>query len=454
MAAIAPERNETSTRRYRARGAALRLWRDRRPEIVLSGPAGTGKSRGCLEKLHACALKFPGMRALIVRKTRESLTESALVTFESKVVPRMDPLVDNTQRRLRQAYHYPNGSEIVVGGMDKASKVMSTEYDLIYAQEAIEFTEADWEALISRLRNGVMPFQQIIGDTNPDTPTHWLRRRSRDGDPLFMDESRHEDNPVLFDEKTGAWTPFGLTYITRLDSLTGVRRLRLRLGQWVSAEGMVYERWDRNRHIIDRFEIPPYWRRFRAVDFGYTNPFVCQWWAIDDDGRMYLYREIYYSQKTVRWHANRINILSQFDPNGVETTICDHDREDRATLEEEGIATEPAYKAISVGVQAVDDRMAIAGDGKPRIMIMRDSLDERDYHLDSAKLPTSTAEEVDGYVFKRGQDGRILKEQPIDKDNHGMDAMRYAVAYVDELGGSLRGEFGRNPMNDLRRRRR
>ena len=58
-----------------------------RPEIILSGPAGTGKSFACLWKLHQTALDHPGARCLIVRKTRESITESALVTFEAHVLP-------------------------------------------------------------------------------------------------------------------------------------------------------------------------------------------------------------------------------------------------------------------------------------------------------------------------------------------------------------------------------
>src|SRR5690348_14956184 len=116
--ATTPRRSDpAAARRYKARGAALKLWTDRRPEVLVSGPAGTGKSRACLEKIHACCLRWPGCRWLIVRKTRESLTESALVTFEEKVLPESSPIKAGPQRRLRQAYRYANGSEVVVGGL-------------------------------------------------------------------------------------------------------------------------------------------------------------------------------------------------------------------------------------------------------------------------------------------------------------------------------------------------
>jgi PBSX family phage terminase large subunit len=374
------------------------------------------------------------MRGLIVRKTRESLTESALVTFEEKVLPEGSSIALGPQRRLRQAYHYPNGSEIVIGGMDKPSKVMSTEFDFIYPQEAIELSEHDWESLTTRLRNGVMPYQQIVGDTNPDAPTHWLKRRADRGATVFL-ESRHEDNPVLWDGRRADWTDIGSVYIEKLDALTGARKPRLRFGKWVQAEGVVYEGWDRAIHLIGRFDIPASWRRVRAVDFGYTNPFICLFFAVDPDGRMYLYREIYHTQRTVADHAKQIKELSQGER--FEATVADHDAEDRATLHQNGILTIPAHKAITPGIQAVAERLRIAGDGKPRLYIFNDALVERDPALVESKKPCCTAEEFDAYSWPKGQDGKAVKEVPVDKDNHGMDAMRYEVAYLDHLASGL-----------------
>jgi len=74
-------------RRYHPRGAALQLWEGRWDEVLLSGPAGTGKSRACLEKGYAIAWLYPGSRGLIVRKTRRSITQSTMVTFAEKVLP-------------------------------------------------------------------------------------------------------------------------------------------------------------------------------------------------------------------------------------------------------------------------------------------------------------------------------------------------------------------------------
>ncbi|HLS00652.1 MAG TPA: hypothetical protein VK054_01520, partial [Beutenbergiaceae bacterium] len=92
----------------------LDLLKFKGPEIMLAGPAGTGKSRASLEKIHLCAERYPGMRALIVRKTRVSLTQTGLVTFEDHVLPEGHPVLQGAQRSHRSTYQYPNGSEIVV----------------------------------------------------------------------------------------------------------------------------------------------------------------------------------------------------------------------------------------------------------------------------------------------------------------------------------------------------
>ena len=113
---------------YQPHGAALGLFRSRAREVLLAGPAGTGKSRACLEKLNLIAMQKP-IRAAIVRKTRKSLTQSAMATFENKVLPRPN------QVRFHegdQEYRYPSGARIMVAGLDDPEKIGSTEFDIVY----------------------------------------------------------------------------------------------------------------------------------------------------------------------------------------------------------------------------------------------------------------------------------------------------------------------------------
>jgi phage terminase large subunit len=306
---------------------------------------------------------------------------------------------------------------------------MSTEYDLIYVQEAIELAEDAWEALTTRLRNGKMPYQQLLADTNPDRPTHWLKLRCDAGQTLLL-ESRHEDNPTLWDEGARSWTPEGAAYLEKLDRLTGPRKQRLRFGRWVQAEGIVYEGWDAAIHVIDRFNIPRDWLRYWVVDFGFRNPLVVQWWAADHDGRLYLYREYYRTGVLVEDAAREIKALSEGEPEPV-AVICDHDAEDRETFRRHArFRTVPAHKELSPGIQAVARRLKRDSTGRPGLMVLRDSLVRRDPDLVEAKKPTCFVEEVDGYVWNLDPAGR-RGEEPVKQDDHGCDCVRYLVSFFE-----------------------
>jgi PBSX family phage terminase large subunit len=425
-----------SSRQFLPRGAAVDLLDDNvSAEVLLSGPAGTGKTRACLEKVNRICEQYPRCRVLMVRKTRRSLTQSAMVTFREKVLLQGSGVQFHT---TDQEYRYPNQSRIVVAGLDKPDKVMSAEYDLAYVNEATDLTEDDWEKVTTRLRNGVVPFQQMIADCNPQGPRHWLRQRCLRGDTLML-ESRHEDNPEYWDPQSGRWTPLGEKYIAKL---TGARKQRLRYGIWAASEGMVYEEWDPRVHVVDRYEVPLEWRRFRTIDFGYNNPFVCQWWALTPDGVLVRYREIYVTGRLVQDLGPRIVELSEGER--IEATICDHDAEDRATLERLRIRNVKARKNVSAGIQALANRLKPGAKG-PRIVFMRDSLvapaegaQIRDPVLDEAKKPCCSEEEPEGYVWQRNSDGTWSKERPVDEDNHGMDAARYMVAHLDLKGTQIK----------------
>lgn len=413
---------------YQPYGAAFKLWLCKDHEVIIAGPAETGKTLVCLHKIDAIAWKYPNCQIAIIRKTYKSMPGSVLQTYQDKVLGSDSPVTVYGGTRPER-FIYPHGSQVWAGGMDNPDKVLSSERDIIYVNQAEELNLDEWETLTTRCtgRAGNMPWSQILGDCNPSHPQHWILRRASDK-VLTLLKSYHKDNPVLYSPETGKLTEQGRRTMIVLNNLTGVRRLRLRDGKWVKAEGTIYEGYDSTVHLIPRFDIPADWRRFRVVDFGYRNPFVCGWWALDYDDRMYLYRQVYMTNRTVAKHAEKINELSESEQ--IESTICDHDAEDRATLAEHGIHNIPAKKAVSVGIEKVVERLKIQPDGKPRLFVLQDSLVELDQNLVFNKLPTCTEEEFDGYVWATGS-----KEQPSKVNDHGMDMVRYAVMHVDSGPG-------------------
>lgn len=436
-------------RTYEPRGAARELLLNRDPEVLISGPAGTGKSLAALFKLHATLAQVPDTQALLLRQTHASLTASTLVTFERHVAA--EALATGKLKwfggsgRQAPGYLYPNGSKMSVGGLDKPGKVLSTEYTRITVDEADQISVTAYETLLTRLRGKSGTYKQIVLACNPSAPNHWVKERADAGSTTHL-YSRHRDNPYLIN-RDGSFTPDGSDYMARLDALTGIRRLRYRDGIWAAAEGLVWGGWDDAVNLTDWFEVPPSWPLYLSVDFGFSNPFVCQWWRQDPDGRMYLTREIHKTQTLVEDHARHIKAIMEENPDEPRPSavICDHDAEDRATLTKHlGLPTIAARKSVSPGIQEVETRLRPAADGRARLLVFKDCVVGRDDVAAAQKRPRGYAAEVTGYVWEthRGSDG-IPKEAPVKVNDHSCDATRYAAMHlahsVGRVGNPARG---------------
>lgn len=414
---------------YEWRGGNRALIESRAPEAIAEGGAETGKTMAACYKMHYNCREYPKSQHTLIRKVAANIPPTVLVTLKRIIGDFPVEFYGGTKNP--EMIIYPNKSVIWLAGMDKPGKALSGERDTIQVCQAEELSIDDWETLTTRTtgRGAVMPYTQIFGDCNPG-PAKWLKDREKAGS-LKMFSTRLEDNPSLF-SSDGTITEQGKRSLARLDALTGNRYKRLRLGLWVSAEGAIYDEFDPSIHMINRDECPPFVRRFRVVDFGYSNPFVCQWWGMDADGRLYRYREIYHTQQLVEELTPEILKLSKGE--GIEATIADHDAEDRATMAKHGIITIAAKKDISPGIQSVKARLKVQGDGKPRLYFVRGALVKLDESLSEAHKPTCTDDEISEYVWQKYADGKPDKEQPLKVNDHGCDATRYLVAYVDKIG--------------------
>lgn len=431
------EQFEEGQRPFIAHGENLDAFYYKGREFLLEGPAGTGKSVTTMSKCFALAEKYPGVRILFCRKTRVSMTDSTLVTWEEQVVPAGHPILRGPSRKTRTEYIFPNGSIIALGGMDRPEKFLSTEWDFIYVNEATELDEGEWEGLIARLfRRWKAPWNQLMGDCNPDAPTHWLNVRCNVGRcKRFV--SRHYDNPSLYDWFAEEWTPGGAQYRDALAGLTGVRYERLYKGIWAQAEGVVYPEFDAAIHMVNKFYVPKNWDTIWAVDWGFTHPFVWQEWAIDPDGRAFRTREVYMTGRTVKEHVETITDLPHLKPP--KDVVCDTDAGDRKTFEREmrakgfSIRTKAADKSVMTGIQSVRNRLSIQGDGHARLYFVRDARVERDDKL-TLGHPTCTEEEFASYVWDTRQ-GQIKGEVPLKRFDHGMDTARYLAMHLDHPKG-------------------
>ena len=379
----------------------------------------------------------------------------------------------------------------VSGDEKRTQKLKSTEYGWGMADEVDELTENEWEMLLGRLRLKRVPFRQAFGGCNPNSPHHWLYQRfgikngpnrqweSIDCPACTRDERSRKRKPRADCKACGGRGRVRrlmrelfmsgaadndqnqpAEYIAWRRGLTGMRGKRYRDGLWVMYEGNVFEQYDPAKHVCDPpaewaewggFP-PPDWPRVRGIDLGFDNPFVCQWWAISPDDHWFRYRELYVSLVTVPNLARQMRDLEAVELNAlrmaahekrrlqeladylerlnVRGSYCDHDRGERQQLWDAGFDTAPADKDITAGLDMLIDVMNPEQPGGTRLHLVRGAAVLEDERLKFDRLPICTEDEIPGYVWDKNTAGTLAgrkKGIPVDRDNHGIDAMRYAV---------------------------
>lgn len=427
-------------------------------EVMLSGAFGSGKSRALCMKGVWLSQYYPGNRGLIVRKhfnTLESSTLWTLLKEKDGLPPVLPPELIINHHKTKHIIEIDTGhpkrpSYIFYAGLDDPAKLGSfAELGWIAIDEGTETEEADWMQLSGRLRHNV-PFHQLMTATNPDSPEHYLYKKfyTRDDVPR-NDQEYHciESNSLM-----NPWLPE--SYIKRLEKFTGIYKDRYVLGKWVGFAGQIYDIWNPLEHIIPPFKIPGDWPRFRGVDFGWVHPSVCQWWAMapkehvysDPDGTircipeggMVMYREIYMTKTLQSDLADWIR--RETAGENIVATVADWDAEGRETLNNEGIVVSPAMKDVETGIQSAYSRMRLDYTytrPTPRLLIFNNALcHSPDGILVETKKPFCTADEIP--LYRRHHNVKATAnpqqlEQPIKKNDHGCDTMRYVSMAVDNI---------------------
>ena len=409
--------------------------------ILFDGGSRSGKTVLITEYLVRRALRYPGSRQLAARRCRlhakNSLWEDTFSNYLARHLPREYYSKNESSLTIR----FPNDSSILIGGLDDAErteKILGNEFITVYLNEATQLSYLTMQMAITRLAQnckdnlGRQAPPKLILDCNPRGPRHWLHFvgvRHVDPEtelPLADSAKWGRMNFSAYDNREN----LPPEYLASLEALPEVMRQRMLSGVWRSHEGAVYDEFDEDLHTVEPFRIPEDWARFRSIDFGYTNAFVCLWGARDHDGRVYIYRELYKSRTRTRELAQIIKELS-----GKESylfTVADHDAQERAELENNSIRTIRAEKSVTRGIQVVKNFLSVRGDGRPGLYFFRDL--------------RHTLAEIYEYCWEQEKDGSNAREEPVKYNDHAMDALRYMLM---ELGkkekSSFRSAIGKKP---------
>ena len=286
------------------------------PYTAFGGARGGGKSWAVRVKALLLALSYPGIKIMIIRKTKGELWSNHIRELIRMTAGMAS--YHETKSELR----FPSGSIISFHYLRNASdleRFQGIEADVVFIDEATQFPAEAFERIKASVR-GVndMP-KRIYLTCNPGGVGHgWVKRLFIDkvvpeghhkGDYKFI-KSLVTDNAALLKKDPD--------YLRQLKSLPPKLRRAWLDGEWDIFEGQFFEEFrddpdhygDRiNTHVIAPFEVPRDWKIYRSFDFGYSRPFSCDWWAVDYDGRAYLILQLYGATEPnvgVRWTPERI----------------------------------------------------------------------------------------------------------------------------------------------------
>ncbi len=378
-------------------------------ELLYSGAFAAGKSRALCYKLVARA-SIAGSREGVCRKhlvTLKATTLRTLLEPDGLMQPVL-PIGSYDHNKSDKIIRIRGGGEIVYFGLDDPEKIGSYNLSGCAVDEAVEITPQDWTQLLGRIRLDIGLPNQIYAACNPGPPTHFLATRfglaqglqARPG--CYAIQTRSSDNFYLSGE-----------YLESLEQFTGVARKRYVEGSWVGSEGLIYDRWDRALFVRQRPR-NEFVRTIVGVDAGYTNPAVHLLVMQDSDGGLHIADEWY---KTRQLEPDVIGHAKGWaEQYGVEAFVVDPSAASLiAGMRANGLHVQAANNEVFGGIQAVQARLTVAGNGQPRLTV-----DPR---------CEMTIREFETYEWKvtKGE----VRDVPVKSADHAMDCLRYVAVELD-----------------------
>ncbi len=318
--------------------------------VAYGGARGGGKSWAVRQKAKLSGLYYPGIRMLIIRRSYPELREN-------HILPLLEELGGlAVWRENEKCFLFGNRSRLRFGYCDNDADItryQGQEYDIIFIDEATQFSEFQYGVLTACLRGANDFPKRMYLTCNPGGVGHqWVKR-------LFVDRNYRKgeraedytfipakvyDNTALLSCDSG--------YLTLLENLEpGLRRAWLE-GDWDVLAGQYFTTFRRDVHVITPFSLPEHWRRYITLDYG-LDMLACYWVALDDSGKAYVYRELYRPDLLISQAAEAISELSA---EGVVASFAPPDLWNRRQDTGRSVAQMFAQRGITL-TRASNDRV-------------------------------------------------------------------------------------------------
>lgn len=269
--------------------------------VLYGGAAGGGKSHALRWDAYMRCLSVPQYRALLLRRTYPELENTHLENVPIDQANGLPCEYLKSERKVR----FGNGAVLQFGHCEDESavaKYLSTEYDAIYFDELVTFTEKQFLMIRSRARStkpGVRPV--IKAGTNPGGPeSHWVRRRFIWQDITPKEDPRYRVEDYAYIAATLDDNPHidQAEYAANLESLPEELAQAYRWGNWDIFPGQYFGEWRKTKEIdgqtvgwhvgIEHQVFDRHYPRVLCMDYGYVKPGYVGWMVQTPEGHAYL----------------------------------------------------------------------------------------------------------------------------------------------------------------------
>ena len=271
-----------------------KFWRWKGRYRVVKGSRASKKSTTIALNIICRMMEYPLANVLVVRKTASTLKNSCFAQLRWAInrlevgafwKARVSPL---------ELEYLPTGQKIIFRGLDDPLKITSITVEHGYLcwawfEECFELEEADFDRVDGSLR-GKLPegyFIQCTLSLNPWSSSCWVKAK-------FFDMPKENTLAITTTYEQNEWlSSKDREWFEDLKKNDSQRYLVEGLGQWGVPSGQYFREWNEKKHLVKPFAIPREWKKIRAADFGIAKPYAVLWFAIDYDGNLWCYRELY-----------------------------------------------------------------------------------------------------------------------------------------------------------------
>ena len=382
--------------------------------VAFFGGIGNGKTfAGILKGItRVMDPEQPPQLGMIARQTYPELRDSTQRTFfELLHLCGFLPGVHYEYKKQENRCIFANGHEIIFRSLDDPAKLLSINLGWFYIDQAEEVSEEVFLTLLGRLRAVSTPQCWITG--NP-LGHNWVWHR-------FI----HDPVPgnIMFNAKTEENKdnlPDG--YIDSLKkNYNEIWINRYLYGSWDAFEGQIYPDFEPSIHVVNDFNPDTSWRRFIAIDHGRTNPTAVLWGAVDNDDKIWIYREHYEAGQDADYHCRAINAYQ--NEGRYETYVIDPSTGPGKKDDPETIGNR--YRQMNIPVVGANNDVQ-GGIDKVTEYIKRNK-------IFMTRSCENLRREMVNYQWEQPSASRMdlnSPEKPLKKDDHAVDSLRYLVGEV------------------------